>query len=335
MSQLARALCGVAVAMTGVAAVAYQPNDTPGPQPSAVIEYDERLERVVMISTQPAPGAARAIVWSWDGQRWAALDQPGPPPRSLAAAAYDSARELLVIFGGRVGAEGFTRGDTWTWDGTSWRDAPGAGIGVRNHHAMAYDARRSRTVMYGGVTTPPDLTARQQLGQRDTWTWPSDTWEWDGEQWRRASVDGPGGRSGTALAYDSQQVVLFGGVGHDRAYPAGTWAWDGTSWREVAPEGPPLRASHAMAYDSARGVVVMYGGGYSDGTRTERFQDMWQWDGTRWTEMTPRGVTPGIRIGHAMAYDRARQRVVLFGGFGADGPMSDTWEWDGVRWTRP
>jgi hypothetical protein len=36
------------------------------------------------------------------------------------------------------------------------------------------------------------------------------------------------------------------------------------------------------------------------------------------------------RFNHAMAYDAARQRVVLFGG---GGTLSDTWEWDGVTWT--
>src|SRR5436309_145576 len=33
---------------------------------------------------------------------------------------------------------------------------------------------------------------------------------------------------------------------------------------------------------------------------------------------------------HAMAYDSARGRVVLFGGSG----LGDTWEWDGTSWTQ-
>jgi hypothetical protein len=37
-----------------------------------------------------------------------------------------------------------------------------------------------------------------------------------------------------------------------------------------------------------------------------------------------------------MAYDRARDRVVLFGGeIGAGVPdLADTWEFDGTTWTR-
>src|SRR5262245_28460927 len=36
------------------------------------------------------------------------------------------------------------------------------------------------------------------------------------------------------------------------------------------------------------------------------------------------------RVGAAMAYDAARQRVVLFGG--SESLLGDPWEWDGVRW---
>src|SRR5688500_2216562 len=44
---------------------------------------------------------------------------------------------------------------------------------------------------------------------------------------------------------------------------------------------------------------------------------------------------PGARGGHAVAYDAARRRTVLFGGAGSNGiALSDTWEWDGTRWTR-
>ena len=35
-----------------------------------------------------------------------------------------------------------------------------------------------------------------------------------------------------------------------------------------------------------------------------------------------------------MAYDAARQRVVLFGGIGSTGYLGDTWEWDGTTWAQ-
>lgn len=42
----------------------------------------------------------------------------------------------------------------------------------------------------------------------------------------------------------------------------------------------------------------------------------------------------GVRNAHAMAYDGARERVVLFGGADAFAVRGDTWEWDGHGWAR-
>jgi Bacterial Ig-like domain (group 1) len=42
---------------------------------------------------------------------------------------------------------------------------------------------------------------------------------------------------------------------------------------------------------------------------------------------------PSARTGHAMAYDSARKKVVLFGGVG-QGRLNDTWEWNGSSWTQ-
>ena len=44
----------------------------------------------------------------------------------------------------------------------------------------------------------------------------------------------------------------------------------------------------------------------------------------------PTPIGPSGRVNHGMAYDAARQRVVLFGGSG--GKLFDTWEWNGLYW---
>jgi hypothetical protein len=55
-----------------------------------------------------------------------------------------------------------------------------------------------------------------------------------------------------------------------------------------------------------------------------------------WTRLTP-ATSPPARYGHSMAYDPARQRVVLFGG--RTGPtnaelLNDTWEFNGTTWNQ-
>ena len=62
------------------------------------------------------------------------------------------------------------------------------------------------------------------------------------------------------------------------------------------------------------------------------FNDTWDWDGQNWTQQEDTGPN---RCAHALAYDDARQRLVLFGGGDANAQQyGDTWEWDGTTWTQ-
>lgn len=118
-------------------------------------------------------------------------------------------------------------------------------------------------------------------------------------------------------------------------------------WSEVSTIGltPSQRHYHQMVYDTNRNKAVLFGG--SDPTNwpnIEYFNDTWEWDSAThatdpdqsdaWTRITPTGQSPSARYGHAMAYDSARQRVVLFGGWSPSGGLlDDTWEWDGATAT--
>jgi hypothetical protein len=96
---------------------------------------------------------------------------------------------------------------------------------------------------------------------------------------------------------------------------------------------PPAGHSGAMAYDSGRKKVVMFGGATSPGNAT------WEWDGeTGSWELRQQmvGLRPSRRYGHAMAYDAARGKVVLYGGIDeSGGSNAEVWEWDGdaETWT--
>ena len=65
---------------------------------------------------------------------------------------------------------------------------------------------------------------------------------------------------------------------------ASTWVWQNSQWARAATTGPSLRNGHAMAYDASRNRVVLFGG-FRPG---QDFSDTWEWDGTRWSEITPR-----------------------------------------------
>ena len=84
-----------------------------------------------------------------------------------------------------------------------------------------------------------------------------------------------------------------------------------------------------MAADTAHGTIVLFGG-LGQGPPLASLADTWLWNGTTWTQAAP-ATSPSARLGHAMAYDSFRHRVVLFGGAGG-GFLNDTWEWDGTTW---
>jgi hypothetical protein len=116
-----------------------------------------------------------------------------------------------------------------------------------------------------------------------------------------------------------------------------TWLWDGTAWTQVAqndPGRPAPRYGAAMAYDEANRVVVLFGGRTGQGTTGTVFGDTYVWDGSNWTQRSASGPQP--RFGHAMAYDPAGQRIVMFGGTSASGLVPPAlWVWTASGWTQP
>jgi len=97
-------------------------------------------------------------------------------------------------------------------------------------------------------------------------------------------------------------------------------------WRTVANVGPAPRWESAMVANDARGTLFLFGGYGGSPSMLTTFDDTWEWDGELWRVTGSGG--PDARSGHAMAYDRERGRVVLFGGEVAGGSNGETWEWD-------
>ncbi len=142
-----------------------------------------------------------AAVAEAESCNWALRSRTGPCIRESHAMAYDSARNVCVLFGGN--SDGGLQGDTWEWDGTTWMQrSPGAPPSARYLPAMAYDSARGVTVLFGGYRGG----------------FMGDTWEWDGTNWtQRTPATTPGQRYAHAIAYDSARsmTVLFGGHADD------------------------------------------------------------------------------------------------------------------------
>lgn len=94
------------------------------------------------------------------------------------------------------------------------------------------------------------------------------------------------------------------------------------------------RTGHSLAYDAKRQHVVMFGGS-SDDAANPYPRSLWSWNGETWECLDDNGP-PGRRDAF-LAYDAARDRLVLFGGrtISRDRQTQfrrDTWEWDGAAW---
>lgn len=245
-----------------------------------------------------------------------------PPERYFSDMVYDSARGVLVMFGG-TDAGANPQGDTWESNGLDWRLVASFGPAPRERHAMAYDSLRRVTVLYGGYD--PRLGVAYE-----------DTWEWDGVAWLMRSPglpNAPGGpRGGHEMVYDpfGGRTILYGG---EFTADTNTWFWDGNTWfMPTYPRNPGLRWGHAMSFDPLRRRAYLYGGQVAGGAG-----ETWQLDPNNdWSPAGFPGFSPGDVAYPEMAYDSARDVHVLFGGYGNGGFfLNHTWTWNADRenWT--
>lgn len=221
---------------------------------------------------------------------------------------------LLALAASAQSALSYPRPERW------WHAAPFSSPPPRDAHRMATDLATHRVVMFGG------WNGSVYLG---------DTWEYDGLAWTGKALPGPRARALHGLAYDEARGVtlLFGGVfaPGQSGYLGDTWQYAGGVWTQRSSAAfPPPRFDHSMVYDRKRARIVMFGGRGSSGASL--MGDTWEWDGSSWTRALP-ALSPTPRAGHAMAFDPASGRVLLFGGIQLGGPIvGDTWSWDGTSW---
>jgi hypothetical protein len=256
--------------------------------------------------------------WEWDGEGWVQVADTGPAPFAYVGLAFDSNRNVTVLFTSDVAN---TAWDTWEWDGQGWTQVADSGPKARiTLFDLVYDGARQVTLLEGGSLQSGPLPP---LG-----TPPVGTWSWDGTSWTQLSDVGPPQRSLSALAYDAsrQRVVHFGGLNtKGAAYGRETWEWDGTLWEEVENIGPMSRFGHALT--GTAGATLLFGGAEVETLPAEALGDSWTWDGDHWRQRQDIGPSPRWLAG--VSWDATRARGVLFGGATMlPNPtyLGDTWE---------
>jgi hypothetical protein len=258
------------------------------------------------------PAVCSNEVWEWNGA-WVQRATTGirPQPRWASAWAYDSIRDVCVMFGGYLPG---VSAETWLYDAAldQWTLAVVAGPPGRRVHAMAFDAARGEVMLFGGLADRVQAPHLEYL---------ADTWTWNGTSWtQRLPTHAPAERALHSMVYDSDRgrVVLFGGV---RGPVHGdTWEWDGVDWefRAGTGQGPPAGGANAIAYDSHRRVTVLVSG-----------DAVWVWNGAHWFQSPLSGALFGCpaRDSAAMTFFPPADQIITHGG--ADPTtaalFADTW----------
>jgi hypothetical protein len=291
----------------------WQPVDVEQQPPARMrgaIAYDSARQEAILFSgvyawTEDA-GFYSNDTWQWDGENWQELSLAQQPPgRSEHAMAFDEKRQVIVLFGGRSNGEPF--GDTWEWNGQEWRQMmPAVSPAPRCCHRLWYDTEQELIILYGGY------------GLESTFY--NDNWAWDGENWSNVdNLEFPAPTaSGFASAYDpvnKQTVALLSG------WPVGTYIRRDNVWTQPTLLLEPPERTGEMVYNPQQQHVLLFGGTH----HFLNFNDTWRFDGQEWQQLDS-PLAPSGRQGHMLFFDESRQRVMVFGGFDADGYQNDLWE---------
>jgi hypothetical protein len=325
------------------------PVDDPGVLSFFTMAYDPSRGVTVIFGGSDGSNSNNDV-FEWDGTNWTLVDPGGMKPiaRSSAGLFFDPVAEHLVLFGGYSsvadcnGSTVETCQDTWAWDGVSWTElTPASGNPPpRAAPFTTYDPVGNVGFLFGGSHST---------------SYYSDVWTWNGTSWTQhfPSNSPLGRRRGTAFfdPTNGEIAVAMGRVlgsdcdGSGNRYCDSTWLWDGNRWLDGTPStAPPNRWETSGAYDTSRKTFLVFGGLHDtsdcNGSLEYPCQDLWSWNGTRWTDLTPGGTKPLARYNHAVAYDATNDRLVVFGGWSGAADCNgsgtnrcgDTWVWNGSAW---
>ena len=242
------------------------PGVFPGRREDALLIYDSRRKVLVLHGGRAGPQVYRDT-WEWNGSSWSkrsegSADSPGPLEH--AAAAFDSARGRIVVFGGGT-RDRQLHATVWEWDGTRWQRHSAQGPVARVGHSMT--GAGGAVFLYGGFNESGSL---------------ADLWKWNGAAWERVHDAGPTHTEGMALVNSASGLLVVGpGTGNaGPGTPLKVWRFAGGSWSELPGSGPTLKVAQGVVYDAARRKLVLFGGGVPDGAPSN---ELWEFDESGWT----------------------------------------------------
>ena len=266
--------------------------------------------------------------WLWSGisRTWTSTAAPTElMTRGNMCSAVDREGRILYFGGHNSGAGATSTADLFRFDGTRWdvlRASAGFPLGRTGAGCFVHPTTGEFFVFggirYAGASPPLYLT---------------DSWKWDGTgtSWVQLTASPWGNSVAPGYAFDTKRSVLvMRGGGASTGRHRESYDWNGTNWTLWASSNSDdYTSALAIAYHGKREQVVRLGGLNPGNAIT----DACQVSNPTFSGWIACNGTIAARYNHAMAYDPADQKVVVFGGVNAAGVATqDTWTWDGT-WT--
>ncbi|MBK7780950.1 MAG: hypothetical protein IPJ58_09325 [Ardenticatenia bacterium] len=263
-----------------------------------------------------------------------------PAKRERAVMAYDTAGDRAVLFGGYNGSVYLD--DTWFLElsdpfrGPEWKKLPFAAskpaprLGASMVHLPAA-AGAGRMILFGG------WDGVNRSAYQDVWALSLGRGK---EAWTKLSPAGtaPLARDAHIAVYDAERsrMLVYGGWSRQRTDVALDDLWEldlrpgQERWTKLNPPSPrpPAQVWMSGVLDNcpdARRLLMF--GGWNGGSDNAFTWALALNGDPAWIRLDPSGAHPRPRDSHVAAFDGAKRRMVIFGGWENEGDlMRDTWQ---------
>ena len=299
------------------------------PQGDDFMVYDAVQDRLLVLRVNGS--SATWVLPLGSPAAWSVIGTSGPVPVLESAVHVPTENRVLAIESDLLYELNLS---TMVWSQLATVNAPQ----YRRRAAMIYDPTRHALYRFGG----------QVFGSLGDHGYRNDTHKLDlaSMTWTAVAVGPtrPQARDRMAAIYDStgDRMIVFGG--HAREAVTGTilpgddtWVLPldaDTAWVELQSSVvPPGREWPGAVRDPVRDRMILWGGKSRAGAAL--LEDSWSMPldtQQEWETLGP--AEPSQRFGHSFVHERARNRIIMFGGHDGTTYLDETWIlWlDPVRW---
>ena len=261
-------------------------------------------------------------LWRFDGTSWSQINTIGSSPSArIAATSWTDKNGEGYVFGGSYYGSGYN--DLWRFDGKNWTILIQDGVNgspSRRWLVTSWTDNLGNAYIFGGF--------ENQILYNDLW-------RFNGTSWSQINTIGssPSARiAATSWTDNYGNVYVFGGCNDGFIFSNDLWKLNQNNWTQVITNGvnttPPTARNLAVSWTDKLGNTYVFGG-----NGNSIYNDLWQFNGTSWSQITIGGTIPSARFG-AVAWTDIHGNAYVFGGKNSSTYYNDLWQFNGTSWSQ-